>query len=484
MPSFYQLSRPTENDAAPPSKSPVLLILCLLVLVPGLITYTMANSNEWRETAIVLAIIAGGIIIARPFWGLLIFIALLYTRPEESINELAGLRIPLIVSVVTLIATIFQKLLGREVFAKTPLNGMIFGFGASAVLSAMSSGLTTIAAQDVGRLVILVLLMVNLVNTPKRYQQVSTTILAFTFYLAGYSIYLYFTGGALNEHGLLRSQATGIFSDPNDTAGTIVAGLGLALFRARMEQKLLRWVYISVSAIFFWAILLTNSRGGMLALMLLAIIFVFLTVRNKLKALSILLVAVVPLMLLSSSRMRNFDVGDESANQRFWYWTNGVEQLIQNPLLGVGYQGFSEVNGGMTAHNSFVLCFAETGLIGYFFWMGCLYYSFRTSQTNAKSDSDSNVSKRQSLELLGTRVALIGFLASAFWISRTYVPILYLLISLPITQQLVTSPITSPVDSQKQAREIASDGLGDGVRITLICLGSILAIYIYALRNR
>jgi putative inorganic carbon (hco3(-)) transporter len=475
MPSFYQLSRPTEGDVTPPSKSPVLLILCLLVLIPGLITYTMANSNEWRETAIVLAIIAGGIIIARPFWGLLIFIALLYTRPEESINELAGLRIPLIVSVVTLVAAIFQKLLAREVFAKTPLNGMIIGFGASAVFSAMSSGLASVAAQDVGRLVIIVLLMVNLVNTPKRYQQVSTTILAFTLYLSAYSIYLYFTGGALNEHGLLRSQATGIFSDPNDIAGTIVAGLGLTLFRARMEQKFLRWVYIFISVVFFWAILLTNSRGGLVALMLLAIIFVFLTVRNKLKALSILLVAVVPLMLLSSSRMRNFDSGDESANQRFWYWTNGIDQLIQNPLLGVGYQSFTEVNGGMTAHNSFVLCFAETGLIGYFFWMGCFYYTFRTSR-KSEPGSDSDASKKQALELLGTRVALIGFLASAFWISRTYVPILYLLISLPITQQLA--------NPQDKKNEPVPTPLREWGRITLICLGSILAIYIYALRNR
>lgn len=482
----------------------VLVVILTLLLIPCLIAYMMVMGNESQVAALVLAVIGGLVIIARPFWGLIFFVALLYTRPEESIPALQGMRLPLIVSSVTLLTVFFHKLLNREPLVKTPINGMILGFGAAAVASAVMLGTASEAAQDIARLVILVFLVLNLVTTAKLYNTFSTALVCFTGYLAAYSIYLYSTGAALMEHGALRSQATGIFADPNDLAGTIVAGLGVALFRTRAEKKSYRIFYFLLSAVFVSAIFLTHSRGGMIALLAVLGYFIFASIQRKGTALLVMVLALVPLFILGGGRATNFDSSDASANSRFWFWTTGVEQLAQHPFLGVGYGGFPDVNGGMTAHNSFVLCFAETGLIGYFFWIGCFYYSFRrfspvelesveyvveyveeTEDAARKmvlrqreTEALESKKKRDAVELLGARLGLAGFLVSAFWISRSYVPVLYLFISLPLAQQISARPYLQNIvlGSQERSR--------DWGRIALICLVSIIVIYVFALRNR
>ncbi len=60
---------------------------------------------------------------------------------------------------------------------------------------------------------------------------------------------------------------------------------------------------------------------------------------------------------------------DESASERLVAWTEGLEMLKAQPILGVGYGQFLD-HHTLTAHNSLVLCFAETGLLGCFFWVG------------------------------------------------------------------------------------------------------------------
>ncbi len=481
MASFYETSVPQtvgETSSAAPRQS-IFLTLLLALLVPAILAYALVSGNETQVVALVLASLGGLVIIARPFWGLMLFIGLLYTRPEESIPALAGAHLLLIISLVTLVALVFQKLLRREPIVKTPLNGMIIGFGVAVVLSSFVSGTTSAAVQDIGRLVILVLLILNLAASPERYRALVTAVLLFTGYLAAYSIYLYFTGGALVQNGtLLRSQATGIFSDPNDLAATIVAGLGLTLVRMRQASGLFaRLLYLAAAGVMIAAILLTESRGGMIALLAVLGIFVFQSSRNKPLAVCLAVVMALGLLAFKSGHMTNFDSGEDSANSRFWFWSNGLEQLIHRPLLGVGYGGFPDVNDGMTAHNSFVLCFTETGLLGYFSWIGCLYYAF--SKGGSAEDTETAGSRVNTRwDALGAQLALVGYLAASFWLSHTYSPILYVLLSLPVAQRLTSIPKDHLATLRK------AEHRRDWLRIFLLSVGSVLFIYTLSMRMR
>src|SRR5258708_27343409 len=79
-------------------------------------------------------------------------------------------------------------------------------------------------------------------------------------------MFLYFSGGAILQDGVLRSEATGIFGDPNDLAATIVPAIALVGVRLTDGRGATKPIYLMAGAILLAAMMLANSRGGMLAL--------------------------------------------------------------------------------------------------------------------------------------------------------------------------------------------------------------------------
>ena len=63
-----------------------------------------------------------------------------------------------------------------------------------------------------------------------------------------------------------------------------------------------------------------------------------------------------------------------------------------------------------------------------------------------------------------------GFLVAAFWISRTYVPVLYLMIALPLAQQIAFSGGETDFNLAPKRRWL------DVWKIVAICIASIVVI--------
>ena len=372
---------PQEATAQTLSVRSVLLFVLGIGVVPCLLSYLFATTHEIQVIAIVIGIIALLLTLANPYWGLIIFVGLLYTRPEEVLEPLKGMHFSLIASVVTLIGATIQHLMDKEPAVKTPLNGMILGFGLIVVLSTLGQDNTNEAAQDIGKLVILVLLVLNLVRTPKKYQAFVSSILVFTCYLAIYSIIKFFQGDGIQDHDVLRSQGTGIFGDPNDLAATILAGLALTLVRVKQSRQAGRAFYIVLALVDIWGVLLTNSRGGLLALLVVLGLALLLFTRVKGVALVLAVVLGVGFMKFGPSRLSELNSNEESANSRLWFWANGVDQLMEHPITGVGYDQFPDVNGGMTAHNSFVFVLCRTRIYRLFLLAGVFILLFSANRT-------------------------------------------------------------------------------------------------------
>lgn len=450
-----------------PNASPLLWLVCALAL-PLVLAYQIVTGNEIRVLATVLAVLGVLLILARPFWGLVLVLALVYLRPEESIEAIQGMRLTLMVSLVTLVGVWFQLFLSRQAVARTPVNAFIIAFGVTVVVTTLNLGTARLAAQEIAKLVLLVLLTFNLVRGRERYGNFVTALILFTCYISVYSMVLYTRGGAMRQGMIDRSIATGIFADPNDLAATIAGGLALALCRVSISPRTVsRVLYALLSLVMVAAILLTNSRGGMLALLLVVGGWVALFMRNKGLGACLAVIVMLALLALGPSRMTTFDSTEQSANTRFWFWDNGIQLLQEHPLLGVGFRQFPEYNKGFTAHNSFVLAFAELGLIGYYFWMGCFYFAFRRAP---RVEEQGEPTRQDMLELRGARLALAGYLMACFWISRTYIPVMYVMMSLPVAQQIASSkvPVHFPASWGQRLKEWAW--------LLLVCLGSILFI--------
>lgn len=114
---------------------------------------------------------------------------------------------------------------------------------------------------------------------------------------------------------------------------------------------------------------------------------------------------------------------ESSAQSRVQSWAEGWAMLKSHPLTGVGYDQYTEYHHAV-AHNSFVHTFAELGLIGAFIFVGMFYWYFK----GLRLIPDANK------EFLPWRRALltsaIGMCACAWFLSRQYVPIFYVLLAL------------------------------------------------------
>jgi hypothetical protein len=118
-----------------------------------------------------------------------------------------------------------------------------------------------------------------------------------------------------------------------------------------------------------------------------------------------------------------------------------------HPLFGVGFGNFADT-AGLTAHNSVVVCAAELGLSGLFFWALFLFPTIRNALSIASSakvteagplvpeqepfpgqSTTIEVLDKEEINRLGRLLilSLTGFLVAALFLSRAYVLTLFLL---------------------------------------------------------
>lgn len=225
---------------------------------------------------------------------------------------------------------------------------------------------------------------------------------------------------------LWRVHSWGFLSDPNDFSQAIVMCLPL-LFGAWRRHRLTRnLVRVGVpAAILVYAAYLTHSRGAVLGLGA-ALLFGMVRKVGRIKAAVLVGAFAIAVVMVGFTGGRDYSSGEESAGGRIDAWSAGLQMLQSHPLTGVGYGTFTD-HHYYTAHNSFVLCFAELGLIGYFIWVGLLVLAFKETGAAAALTPPDSEEHRWAVLL---RLSLIGFMTCALFLSRTYQPLLYILLAL------------------------------------------------------
>lgn len=230
--------------------------------------------------------------------------------------------------------------------------------------------------------------------------------------------------GAQFARGTQRITYVGIFNDPNDLSLQLVTFLPVGImFLQKVGSFLKRMVYILAVLCTVYAVYLTQSRGGMLALGLMGMLYTWKFYSKKM-AIVIGIIGFLGIFAISQ-RAATISTEEESAYGRIEAWYEGIDMLKHSPLWGVGFGMFTDYHY-LTAHNSFVLCFAELGLVGYFFWLGLIYFSYKGNlfiEYHGENEYFNSLART-----LG--VSLLSFLAAAFFLSRTYIVILYLLLGI------------------------------------------------------
>lgn len=182
--------------------------------------------------------------------------------------------------------------------------------------------------------------------------------------------------------------------------------------------------------------MLTDSRGTLLSVV--ALLGVWVWRRHGMVLAGVLGVVSLVAMMALPSRMQQLAVGEASAFGRVEAWYQGFQMLIGNPLFGVGAGRFAEHNANLTAHNSFVLVLAETGFFGFTLWLASIGYCFRMTLAVLRHEPELadepaaaawNDERAQAMTLF---LSLVGFFSAAFFLSRSYIVLLYLLAGLVV----------------------------------------------------
>ncbi|OPY61754.1 MAG: O-Antigen ligase [Pelotomaculum sp. PtaU1.Bin065] len=363
------------------------------------------------------------------FLGLLLYTTFIYIRPQEWMAAFIGSPVMNVIGIVTSVFWLIELLTRKRKIINTPQDSCMILFCLFLVFSHVVwfyFGGAWQAFIDFSKIVLIYLVVSTTVNNIKKFDIFASLLIILTFVLCFQGALQAKTGIGMGGVTPIESRirALGIFNDPNDLALAIVVMVPFVLnILFSRKRLLLKFVSFIVILFYLYGIYLTNSRGGILALMV--VVAVFFVGKSK-KFLWGAITSCVLIMLIFSygpSRLALLSSEEVSAYQRIDSWYQGFQMLIGSPFLGVGYGMFLS-HHFQTAHNSFILVAAETGFLGYFTWIAIFYFVIKSSVAIER------VSEELAERSFVLRTGIIGFVAASLFLSRAYVLLPYLLLGM------------------------------------------------------
>lgn len=431
----------------------------------------------------------------------LVFVSFVFIKPFETIApDLAQYNPMVYFAIFTLAAAAPQALTSKQRVATLLHIACLVGLIFAIALSWLTKGWLGGAGQSLLRSApsfVLCLLTLVLITNDQRLNTLLGVIVLLVTFIVSVALFDYHYSSFNNIFVLLQTSIptdsaeawtsagspadisgsfkrlrwVGELSDPNDLGQVLVMTLPLLFSFWRPKQSLRNLFVIALPAIvLLYGVFLTQSRGAIVGLV--AVVFVLVYRRyGRTYALALSPIVLLALMLGGGAGGREFSTSESSASGRLEAWSAGIEMLRSNPLTGVGFGGFLD-HHVLTAHNSFVLVFAELGLIGYFFWLGLVVMAAMELWSGYRARIRSSTPPR---EIVFIFQSFVGYFVCAWFLSRSYSNSFFLLISMTICAGRLAYLRISPSDRVD---------VGRWSRLTfLYSLLSIIFVYLFLIAN-
>ena len=376
----------------------------------------------------------------------LIFIILAYLSPADLFPTFGQYRIQLWFALPAAVFAVLG-LVGSQYQVKMPqvylFLGLIFAVGFSRFANHFIGASVAGVGEFLVSSVVLYLVLFNFRSLRSlRLLAISIAVIGIYFTTQGIIFLLASSGDSLavmNSYAysadghfevVRRIRAGGFLSDPNDLAQFLLVGTAL-LGVAWGKNVIARFIYVILPGSYlFLGVTLTRSRGGLLGLAALLSLAMMDRV-GRVKSLILAGLAAVAMVGLNVAGGRSISM--EGGSDRLDIWRDAWGLFKNSPLWGVGYNWFTHPAFGSqrlerTAHNSFVLCFTELGVIGLFFWLGLIVYSYAQLNAVLRLEAKNDLQRDIQRYARAMRVALSTFLVTGWFLSRTYTITFYILI--------------------------------------------------------
>ena len=318
------------------------------------------------------------------FLGLMAFTGLLFFRPQDLITPLRVLHLAEIAALFALGALISGRL--RRGLAVTRLTPELVGVLAfafvmlgTAPFSVWMGGAVGTFTELYAKVVLIFVLMVNTLTSPRRMRQFIWLIVIASGYIGMRAVLDYARGINLVEHGRVQGAIGGMFKNPNDLALNMVAVLPLAAFLVLQPASMLKRALAGLCAVMMLgAIVASHSRSGTVGLAAMSVVLGAQMLRRKpglVMAVAFAGLLAVPLLpssywqrLESITNDRLDETGSREA--RSVLLRESFDAFVTHPFTGVGAGQFKNYNpegrqeAWRESHNVVLQVAAELGIAG------------------------------------------------------------------------------------------------------------------------
>ncbi len=347
---------------------------------------------------------------------------------------------------------IYLALLGlllspQDIIFPTPVR-----WATALVLWGLMTTFTSISPEAAwGALIVLLKALViffvvlNALRTPQQLRSYILLFLAaFLVWPARGTITNYLTGNRYFG----RAIWNGIYANPNDLAAItlLVLGLTLSIATVTTQNPRVRKAAIAFVPVTVLILLLTQSRGAFIGLLVGFGPAIFSRMRKRPGVAGpVLLVVVLAALVVPATAWHRFEnitkvTSSEtlheadpygSAQQRFDILKIGWRIFEDHPILGVGIGCYNEANaryaprlGRRDAHNTYISLAAEMGLPGLVLWLGLVGSVLMQVRRRRRSiEADEGI-----IQALWLERAVIAVLVAAIFATYSSITIFYLLL--------------------------------------------------------
>ena len=238
--------------------------------------------------------------------------------------------------------------------------------------------------------------------------------------------------------------------DPNESATLFVFTLPFAIALGVGREKK-RWLGLAVALLMVAGVVKTGSRGGMLGLLVVAVVLILRAAPKRRWSYVLGVVACACTFALSADETRwarfrtifdpQTDYNVTEREGRLKVWGRGMSYMLAHPVLGVGIHGFETAEGVLSgkvnegfgirytaAHNAFVQVGAELGVVGLVAFIVALWSAgrhCRRIQSLAVRDHVRypTIADEEGRLAAAAYCALLGLVATIFFLSLAYHPL-------------------------------------------------------------
>ena len=407
--------------------------------------------------AVGIAPLLGLFVIRQPYFMVLLFVLFSFFRLHEVFPQLYTLRIPLLLSLASLAALGWHIAISGQVkpYWRPELTraSVFFILVTVGIVLATNRPLAIeYFSATYWKIILMTFAIAWMVRTLRDF---SLSLHGVTWSgLAVGAVALY---NKVNEIGLVEGTRVtigrdlgSVLGDPNDLSLVLLFPLSFALAMV-MSPRLSRYdrlLGLLTVIVLLLAIVVTQSRGGLLGVVGVLAVFAWRRVRSKALLISAgsVLMGVLYVVAGISGRKSGgaAEAGlDESAMGRLHAWEAAFGMALDNPLSGVGlnnfysnYYFYSAYWDGLNhaVHSTWFGVLGETGFLGLFAFLSMLIALIKSASASLRTLAEGQQKYPPVLQTIaeGILAGLIGFSVSGTFLTQGFTWPLYILLALTV----------------------------------------------------